>query len=115
MYVDDIVVKTRKSDNLITDLKETFTNLRRLWINLNLEKCVFGVPKGKLLGFMVFDRGIEANHEKIEAIRHMGPIQNLKGMQRLVGWVTTLNRFVSRLGEKGMPLYKLLRKSGHFS
>jgi hypothetical protein len=115
VYVDDIVVKTRKSDNLITDLKETFTNLRRLWINLNLEKCVFGVPKGKLLGFMVFDRGIEANHEKIEAIRHMGPIQNLKGMQRLVGWVTTLNRFVSRLGEKGMPLYKLLRKSDHIS
>lgn len=74
VYVDDIVMKTNKYDDLITDLEETFANLQRFQIKLNLEKCVFKVPKGKLLGFMVSDRGIEANQEKIEAIQCMGPI-----------------------------------------
>lgn len=49
VYVDDIIMKTKKSDNLITNLEETFTNLRRFHIKLNPNKCVFGVPKGKLL------------------------------------------------------------------
>jgi hypothetical protein len=64
---------------------------------------------------MVSDRGIKENQEKIEAIRRMGPIQNLKGVQLLVGCDATLRWFVSRLGAKGMPLYKLLRKSDHLS
>jgi hypothetical protein len=63
----------------------------------------------------VSDRGIEANQEKIEAIQHMGVIQKLKGVQWLVVCVAALSRFVSRLGEKGVPLYKLLRKGDHFS
>ncbi|WVZ97765.1 hypothetical protein U9M48_043278 [Paspalum notatum var. saurae] len=74
VYVDDIVVKTKESDGLIADLEETFANLRRFRIKLNPKKCVFGVPKGKLLGFMVSERGIEANQEKIDAIQRMGPI-----------------------------------------
>ena len=67
-YIDDIVVKTRYKDSLIQDLHETFENLR--WVNfkLNPDKCVFGVPSGKLLGFLVSHRGIEANRDKIQAI-----------------------------------------------
>jgi hypothetical protein len=79
VHVDDIIMKMKKSNDLITDLEEMFSNLWSFRIKLNPEKCVFGVPKGKLLGFMVFDRGIKPNQEKIEAIRCMGPIQNLKG------------------------------------
>lgn len=67
VYDDNIVVKTQMSDDLISDLEETFANLRR-HIKLNPEKCVFRVPKGKLLRFMVSDRVIDANQEKIEAI-----------------------------------------------
>jgi hypothetical protein len=52
-YVDDMVVKTTNEDNLITDLAQTFANLRVYRWKLNPEKCVFGVPSGKLLGFMV--------------------------------------------------------------
>lgn len=115
VYVDDIVMKTNKYGDLITDLEETFANLRRFQIKLNPEKCVFKVPKGKLLGFMVSDRGIEANQDKIEAIQCMGPIQNFNGVQRLIGCVAALSQFVSRFREKGMPLYRLLRKSDHFS
>lgn len=67
-YVDDIVVKSRKKETLIDDLKETFDNLRVDKIMLNPDKCVFGVPAGKLIGFLVSNRGIEANPEKIKAI-----------------------------------------------
>jgi hypothetical protein len=71
-YVDDMVVKTRDSDNLIADLEETFSSLRRFQWKLNPTKCVFGVPSGKLLGFIVSNRGIEANPIKITAITDMG-------------------------------------------
>ena len=67
-YVDDIVVKSREKETLISDLKETFDNLRVYKMMLNPVKCVIGVPAGKLLGFLVSNRGIEANPEKIKAI-----------------------------------------------
>ena len=67
-YVDDIVVKSRKEETLVTDLKETFDNLRVYKMMLNPAKCVFGVPAGKLLGFLVSNRGIEAKPDKIKAI-----------------------------------------------
>ena len=61
VYIVDIVVKSKKTSNFIADLEETFTNIRRFNIKLNPEKCVFGVPKGKLLGFIISERGIQAN------------------------------------------------------
>lgn len=73
VYVDNIVVKTKRSDDLITDLEETFASLQMFQIKLNPEKCAFGVLKGKLLDFMVSGRGIEANQEKIEIIQRMAP------------------------------------------
>src|SRR5215216_6852938 len=65
-YVDDIVVKSRKKETLLDDLKETFDNLRVYKMMLNPDKCGFGVPAGKLLDFLVLERGIEANPEKIK-------------------------------------------------
>jgi hypothetical protein len=67
-----------------------------------------------LLGFIVSERGIEANPEKISTITKMGPIQDLKGMQRVTGYLAALSRFISRLGEKALHLYRLLKKSEHF-
>ena len=60
---------------------------------------MFGVPKGKLLGYMVSERGIEANRVKIMAITSMGPIRGVKGVQRLTGCLVALSRFITRLGE----------------
>ena len=73
-YMDDIVVKSKWADQVIADLEQTFTKLRANSIKLNPEKCIFGVPRGMLLGFIVSERGIEANLEKISAIIRMGPI-----------------------------------------
>ena len=114
VYVDDIVVKTAQACDLIANLATTFVNLRRFNIKLNPEKCVFGVPKGKLLGYIMSERGIEANPNKITAISNMGPIHNIKGVQRLTGYLATLSRFISWLDEQGMQLYKLLQKMDTF-
>jgi hypothetical protein len=52
-YVDDVVVKTREDEGLIFDLAETFDNLRKFKMKLNPEKCMFGMPSGKLVRYMV--------------------------------------------------------------
>jgi hypothetical protein len=103
-YIDDIVVKTRKASDLLSNLETTFKCLRAKGVKLNPKKCVFGVPRGMLLGFIVSERGIEANPEKIAAITNMGPIKDLKGVQRVMGCLATLSRFISRLSEKGLPM-----------
>jgi hypothetical protein len=77
--------------------------------------CVFGILRGMLLGFIVYECGIEANPENISAITSMGPIQDLKGVQRVTGCLAMLSRFISRLGEHGLPLYRLLKKTDRFT
>jgi hypothetical protein len=113
-YVNDIVVKTKTSNSLIDDLRETFDNLRRYRLMLNLLKCTFGVPSGKLLGFLVSGRGIEANPEKIKAIKNMKSPTRLKEVQKLTGCMAALSRFVARMGERGQPFFALLKKQDKF-
>jgi hypothetical protein len=84
-YVDDIVVKTRKADDLVSNLSIAFGCLQANGVKLNPEKCVFGVPWGMLLRYIVSQRGIEANPEKVAALERMGPIRDLKGVQRVLG------------------------------
>jgi hypothetical protein len=73
-YVDDIVVKSKKTGDLVPDLTEVFVKLREHRVKLNPKKCIFGVPRGMLLGFVVSKCDIEANPEKVSAITNMGPI-----------------------------------------
>ena len=113
-YVDDIVVKSRQKETLVDDLKETFHNLWVCKMMLNPAKCDFGVSAGKLLGFLVSNRGIEANPEKITAITSLAKPKCINDVQRLAGRVAALSRFISRLGEKVIPLYQMLRKIDHF-
>ena len=109
------MVKSRKASDLVGDLEIAFKCLREKGIKLNPEKCVFGVPRGMLLGFIVSEHGIEANPKKVSAVTNMGPVRDLKGVQRVMGCLAALSRFISRLGEKGLPLYRLLRKFERFS
>jgi hypothetical protein len=114
-YVEDIVVKTRKVDALVNDLRVAFDCLRANGVKLNLEKCVFGVPRGMLLGYIVSQGGIEPNPEKVTTLERMGSIRDLKGVQKVLGCLAALSRFISRLGEKGIPLYRLLKNHERFS
>ena len=96
-YVDDIMVKSRKASDLVDDLEMTFKCLREKGIKLNPEKCVFRVPRGMLLGFIVSEHGIEANPEKVSTVTNMGPIRDLKGVQKVMGCLAALSRFILRL------------------
>jgi hypothetical protein len=81
VYIDDIVIKSTKADSLLDDLRETFAKLDRYSIKLNPKKCSFGVPTGQLLGYLIFERGIEGNPEKIQAIINMQPPKTLRHVQ----------------------------------
>jgi hypothetical protein len=113
-YVDDVAVKTRNSSTLIDDLEETFASLREYRWKLNPNKCVFGVPLGKLLGFIISQCGMEANPEKISAITSMKAPTCIKDIQKLTGCMAALNRFISKLGEWGLPFFKLLKHQEKF-
>ena len=99
-YIDDVVIKTRHVERLIDDLRLTFDNLRAYDIKLNPEKWVFSVPAGKLLGFIVSNRGIEANPAKIRALSQLAMPRDLKQVQKLAGCVVALSRFYLQIGRK---------------
>jgi hypothetical protein len=112
--VDDVVVKTRNSDTLIADLEETFASLREYRWKLNLNKCIFGVPSGKLLGFIISHRDIEANPEKISTITKKKVPTCVKDVQTLTGCMAALNKFNLKLGEWGLPFFKPLKYQEKF-
>ena len=114
VYVDDMLVKSPTIEQHITDLADTFASLRQYNMRLNPEKCTFGVEDGKFLDFMVSQRGIEINPEKIQAILEMASPKSVKDIQRLAGRVAALNRFISRSTDKCLPFFKLLRNSTRF-
>ena len=80
-------------------------------MKLNPSKCVFEVTAGKFLGFMVSQRGIEVNPEKVRAIVDLEPPRTVKAVQSLNGKVTALNRFVSKATDKCLPFFQVLKKS----
>jgi hypothetical protein len=110
VYVDDIVVKVKSSASLLDNLALVFDRLRLTRTKLNTDKCVFGVMTGKLLGFLVSCRGIEANPKKIRTIEAMRPPVRIKDVQKLTGCLAALSQFISRLAERALLFFKLLRK-----
>ena len=80
-------------------------------MKLNPNKCAFGVASGKFLGFMVFQKGIEANPKKVRAILDMASPKTVKEVQKLIGRIAALNRFVSKATNKCLPFFKTLKKA----
>ena len=111
VYVDDMLVKNVRENDHLSDLQETFNTLQSYNMKLNPSKCVFGVTAGKFLGFMVSQRGIEVNPEKVPAILELEPPRTVKAVQSLNGKVAALNRFVSKATDKCLPFFRVLRKS----
>ena len=111
VYVDDMLVKSKEEEDHLDNLKETFNTLRQYSMKLNLSKCVFGVSSRKFLGFMVSQRGIEANPKKVKAILEMSSPKMIKEVQSLTGRVAALNRFVSKATDKCLPFFKTLKKA----
>lgn len=109
VYVDDMLVKSKEELAHLDDLKETFTTLKQYQMKLNPSKCVFDVALGKFLGFMVSQRGIEANPEKVQVIINMASPKTVKEVQKLTGRIATLNGFVSKATDKCLPFFKTLK------
>jgi hypothetical protein len=110
VYVDDIVVKVKSSASLLDNLALVCDRLRLTRTKLNPNKCVFRVTAGKLLDFLVLCRGIEANPKKIRMIETMWPPARIKDVQKLTECLTALRQFISRLAERALLFFKLLRK-----
>ncbi|RDY11024.1 Retrovirus-related Pol polyprotein from transposon 17.6, partial [Mucuna pruriens] len=83
-------------------------------MRLNLDKCVFEVQGGKFLGFMFTHRGIKANLDKYEAIIKKKNPQSIKEVQRLIGRLASLSRFLPKATEKARPFFQLLKKPTSF-
>ena len=112
VYVDDILVKSLKASNHVAYLNEAFAILQQNGMSLNPAKCAFGVKREKFLGFMVTQKGIEANPGKIQALIDMKSPTKPKEVQSLAGRVTALNRFISKATNRQVPSFflKLWRK-----
>ena len=108
MYVDDMLVKSLRKYDRLDDLRETFNTLRLYNMKLNSNKYAFGVTTGK---FLVSQRGIEVNPEKIWAIMELEPPKMVKEVQSLNGKIATLNRFVLKATDKYLPFFYTSRKS----
>ena len=105
-----MLVKSVREDDHLSDLRETFDTLRTYNMRLNSSKCAFGVTVGKFLGFIVSQRGIEVNLEKVRAIMELAPPKTVKEVQNLNGKIAALNRFVSRTTDKCLPFFRILKK-----
>ena len=99
VYIDDMVVKSKKAEDHLHDLEEAFRILDEYNMKLNPTKCHFGVKAGKFLGYMVTKRGIEANPEQIKVVINLKAPSSVKDIQRLTGRIAALNRFFSRSSE----------------
>ncbi|KAK0575038.1 hypothetical protein LWI29_033100 [Acer saccharum] len=108
VYVDDMLTKSTTTEKHSEDLKETFDVLRRYKMKLNPSKCVFGVPSGRFLGFLVHQRGIEVNLEKIKALEEMASPKTLKDVQRLTGCLASLNWFIAKSTDKCAPFFRAI-------
>ena len=114
-YVDDMVVISDERGRHAVDPEELFATISKYHLKLNPEKCVFGVEARKFLGFMLTERGIEANPNKCAAIIAMRNPTSVKEVQQLTGRMSALSRFVSAGGEKGHHYFQCLKRNSRFT
>ncbi|XP_075496384.1 uncharacterized protein LOC142533477 [Primulina tabacum] len=116
VYIDDIVVKSKQAADHIEHLRKSFQRMRQHELKLNPLKCAFGVKAGKFLGFLVHQRGVEVDKNKAKAIMEANPPRNKKELQRFLGQVNYLRRFIPNLAGKTNEFSQLLKlkDSGEF-
>ena len=110
VYIDDMVVKSKRESQHTEDLRGLFEILRRHKLRLNTEKCTFNVGAGKFLGYLISIQGIEANPDQINVVNRLIPSSNPKEVQMLIGMLAALNRFISKFADRCRPFYQLLKK-----
>ena len=110
VYIDDMLIKSTMVELHIAHMAEAFQILKKYNMKLSPAKCAFGVSVEKFLGFILNNRGIEANPNKIKVVLDMPPPSNIKEVQCLTGRIVALSRFVSKASDKGQPFFQVLKK-----
>ncbi|KAL0539474.1 hypothetical protein IC582_023686 [Cucumis melo] len=113
-YVDDLVVKSKRRQDHLKDLKVVFDRLQKYQLRMNPLKCAFGVTSRKFLGFIVRHRGIEIDQSKIDAIQKMPRPKSLHDLRSLQGRLAYIRRFISNLAGRCHHFQKLMRKGETF-
>ncbi|PKI49916.1 hypothetical protein CRG98_029700 [Punica granatum] len=111
VYVDDMIAKSKEGEDHLVNLKRLFDRLRKYKLQLNPTKCTFGVKSGKLLGFVVSEKGIEVNPDKIKAIMELPLPSTVREVRSFLGWLNYITRFIANLTDKCQPLFRLLHKN----
>ena len=114
VYIDDMLVKSLRAKDHLNHLRDCFKTLNEYGMKLNPAKCTFGVTSGEFLGYIVTQRGIEANPKQIMAILDLPSPKNTREVQRLTGRITALNRFISRSTDMCLPFFEILRGNKRF-
>ena len=109
--MDDMIVRAENEERHCKYLEEAYQSIRRHNIRLNPEKCSFAIRGGKLLGYMISARGIEANPDKCRSIIEMRSPSNVLEVQKLNGKLAALARFIPQSAGKSAPFFKCLKKS----
>ena len=110
VYVDDMVAKSKEGESHVAVLEKLFERLRKYKLRLNPAKCVFGASTGKLLGFIVSEKGIKVDPDKIKAIQEMPTPKSEKEVRSFLGRLNYIARFIANLTSTCEPIFKLLRK-----
>jgi hypothetical protein len=100
VYINYIIVKSAEFSSHIADLRKAFDKMRRYGLKMNPRKCAFGVSAGKFLGFIIHEHGIEIDPDRIKSIRNVGPPTCNLEVQKFLGKINYLRRFISKLDGK---------------
>ena len=111
VYIDDMLVKSKERPDHTTHLQQAFELLRAYGMKLNPTKCAFGVSAGRFLGFMMTQRGIEANPAQLQSILESPALSSRKGVQLLTGRLAALGRFISRFTDRLKPFFSILKEA----
>ncbi|GAA0149045.1 hypothetical protein LIER_08317 [Lithospermum erythrorhizon] len=106
-----MLVKSKRRGDHLRKLEESLGRLKECKLRINLGKCSFGVTSGKFLDFMISERGIETNPDKIEALLSMEPPRSYKDVQKLTGRLAALSRVISKSGDRNYLFFKKLRQA----
>ncbi|PKI35383.1 hypothetical protein CRG98_044226, partial [Punica granatum] len=111
VYIDDMIAKSKEGEDHLVNLKRLFDLLKEYKLRLNPAKSTFGARSGKLLGFVVSERGIEVDPDKVKAIKELPPPSTVREVRGFLGRLDYIASFIANLTDKCQPLFRLLRKN----
>jgi len=100
VYIDDIVIKSVGLNHHLADLRIALKRMRQCGLNMNPLKCAFGVSARMFLGFIIHEKGIEIDQKRIETMKKVEAPASKKDLQKFLGKVNFLRRFISNLSRK---------------